>query len=868
MSQDPMFQPPNPADLRRRPPATPACARVRGMLRDYVDGDLGPGKAGIVEDHVSSCRACSVELSRAEHETLRLRQAFAEQGAEERPLRADFASRVVEQLVLTEGMSMTELGTELGPSELVDGRDEMRGDGADGSTFDDGNPDDGNPDDGEGSFLRLGPVGMLVAGAAVLALLVASVQLFGTPDVAPKSDARLVVLSADDTFDAFRRRLMAGDSLGENQILWVGRGGTALIDWHDASERAQPAATLEVIDGELRLSDGSPLLDHGKLLIETNRGVSIPMADGSVVDLGIGEYSITAIPSDMIEDAAHEPLGAVELPGELRIEVETRDGQPAQIVRADAPPAIVAIGRTGVCSGSGSVDVSSGPVADLGGTAPRVPVTPPVQGAQGVLAGYVFGPGGQPSHNTEVLLAYASQSQLVQSMEISQQDGRFLIANGERCESDFAIVMALPASQLGMAFVPPHPVALQYHNEFAYLKEHVVVQHTMALQGIVRDNVGQLRVGAKVLPCIIDEWFGTVMMLPSHATTTNGNAVFAIDELPAKLPRHQHLALMIWQSSLEPTIVPVPERGEATATTQVLPITVQQVRSIQMHELPVSATLTVLEEVPGMPLSAAASVHEVTSDAQGRVLGTQVGRGRLWLLSGSALFPRVQPLVLDQLNGLPRYRPDGPPVDIRRRFRVLHNLDGTNVRVANHYRYENIEVQPVENVVSSQALRVTDGFNRTLEGCEVFAVSQSITRSLPDARFLGLTNAAGVLSLGRVKAHEDVFVLGPAGEVAWIARPGNLGATVSLVLKEPGRVLVDEQLRPDSADPVRRRALVFRRDANEVLSGMRPVAVRFAGDDNDWEVGGIPPGHYWVELDQQVFEVEVPSKGFVRLQPD
>lgn len=841
-----MFQPPNPAGLRLRPPASPACARVRGMLRDHVDGDLSVGHHGLVEAHVASCRTCSVELARAEHETLRLRRAFAEQAAEEPQLRSDFASRVVEQLVLSEGMSLSDADAPV--DEHAD--------------------DDDASEQGERSFWRLGPVGMLATSAAVLLVLVAFVRVFGWQEVTPNSDARLVVLSADDTFDAFRRRLMAGDSLGPGQSLWVGRGGNARIDWHDASERVQPAATLEVIDGELRLNDGSPLLDHGKLLIETNRGVSIPMADGSVVDLGVGEYAIAAIPSDMLDDLANEPQSGVDLPGQLRIEVEVQDGEPAQIVRADAPSAIVAVGRTGVYSGSGSVDISSGPVADQGGGPPRVSFVPPSQGTQGVLSGYVVGPGGLPSYNTEVLLAYASESQLVQSMERSEQNGRFLIDNGEHVDSDFAIVMALPAPQLGMSFVPPHPVALQHHNGFALLNAPIVLQHTMTLQGVVRDNLGQLRIGAKVLPCIIDEWFGTVMVLPSHATSTNGNAVFEIDELPARLARHQHLALMIWQNSLEPTMVPVPQRGDATATTQVLPITVQQVRSIQMHELPVSATLTVYEELPGMPLSSAVSVHEVTTDAQGRVLGMQVGRGRLWLLSGSALFPKVQPLVLDQLNGLPRYRPDGPPEDLRRKFRALQGIEGTNVRVANHYRYENIETLPVENVVASQVLRVTDGFNRAMEGCEVFAVSQSITRSLPDARFLGLTNAAGVLSLGRVKAHEDVFVMGADGECAWVSRPANLGLTVSLVLKAPGRVLVDPELRPDAADPVRRRALIFRRDSNEVLAGMRPVGVRFAGDDNDWEVDGVPPGHYWVELDQQVFEIDVPSGGFVLLRND
>ncbi|MBZ0151564.1 MAG: zf-HC2 domain-containing protein, partial [Planctomycetes bacterium] len=54
---------------------------MRGWLRDAADGDLGPAETRAVEEHVHVCRACSIELSRAEHEVLRLRQAFRELGA-------------------------------------------------------------------------------------------------------------------------------------------------------------------------------------------------------------------------------------------------------------------------------------------------------------------------------------------------------------------------------------------------------------------------------------------------------------------------------------------------------------------------------------------------------------------------------------------------------------------------------------------------------------------------------------------------------------------------------------------------------------------------------------------------------------------
>ncbi|MFN8825545.1 MAG: zf-HC2 domain-containing protein, partial [Planctomycetota bacterium] len=71
LPREPLHQPPNPDDLRRLPPASPACAQVRGMLRDFADGDLSTTEVAHVENHLAGCRTCAVELARAEHEVLR-----------------------------------------------------------------------------------------------------------------------------------------------------------------------------------------------------------------------------------------------------------------------------------------------------------------------------------------------------------------------------------------------------------------------------------------------------------------------------------------------------------------------------------------------------------------------------------------------------------------------------------------------------------------------------------------------------------------------------------------------------------------------------------------------------------------------------
>jgi len=48
-AREPLHQPPDPADLRRAPPASSECAIVRGRLRDFADGDLDDGARVAVE---------------------------------------------------------------------------------------------------------------------------------------------------------------------------------------------------------------------------------------------------------------------------------------------------------------------------------------------------------------------------------------------------------------------------------------------------------------------------------------------------------------------------------------------------------------------------------------------------------------------------------------------------------------------------------------------------------------------------------------------------------------------------------------------------------------------------------------------------
>jgi hypothetical protein len=122
VKRSPFHQPPNPDDLRRVPPTGPVCARFRGMMRDFADGDMAPADRFAVEEHVHACHVCAVELARAEHEVMRLRRGYAEvrraEAATTKGPRPGFAARVVQRLIDEEGSEANETGRESADTAL------------------------------------------------------------------------------------------------------------------------------------------------------------------------------------------------------------------------------------------------------------------------------------------------------------------------------------------------------------------------------------------------------------------------------------------------------------------------------------------------------------------------------------------------------------------------------------------------------------------------------------------------------------------------------------------------------------------------------------------------------------------------------
>jgi hypothetical protein len=849
--RSPLHQPPNPDDLRRQPPAGPECATARGWMRDAADGDLTPACQRLLDEHVHVCRVCAVELARAEHEVQRVRRAYAAP-VDVPTLPRDFAKNVVRRLVLDE--------TSLVPApELAAARAAAAAASVDVAPV-------------RRRLFAVSPVFAVSPGVAVLACLLCLLLIgiglrhYASEELAPERSARLVVVDAASAFGDSGRAVGIGDGLGDRQSLWITGDGSARLEWHDLSAGEQPAATLSVRGGELRLENGAPLIVTGSIEISTHRDVTLPMPDGSEIQLGIGDYVITA---DAFVDDDKDPAGDVREPGRQpkRIAVEVVRGEPAQVVRVAVGATLVAAGTVGVYQG-GSAVVLSGPVGLAANDAhggDRVP--PPADAPVGtVLFGQVVDTQGLPNVGAEVFLAFGSQGNVLNGARVTGADGQFALQSDSPCHTEFVVALALPANirrDLGVSVPDAYP--LRRDGGVLRLAVPMLLQASRPLLGQLSDDQGDIVVGAQIVPCLVDGLFGCVLPLTSQRTVSDASGAFRIDRLPAGLPSHQSLALLVSGEQIAAAALPVPTRGGSAAAEPQAPFVVRRQRFIRVHMLPPSTPVTVLEEVPGLPPGTAAVSRTVTANWQGRIAEIGVGAGRMWLVSGGGHQPMLRELLLDEVVGLPRYRPSLSVQPMPTLFRALQSLPGNAVEVVHSYRHQRFETAPVANAVSAAALRVLDAVGRPVEGAHVFALDPGGVRGRADARFLGFTSPTGVASLGALEAGQHVVVLGPAGTVGYLSDALSHGLTVTLPLAVPGRVVLGPALRPGPVEPYRVvTARLIRTESP--LTGLLPELVRFFCEQDGWQVEGVPPGSYRVEINGVARTIEVPAGGSATVQ--
>lgn len=882
MSARPMYQPPNPQDMRRMPPASPSCARVRAKLRDYADGDLSMVDVASVDEHLHSCRNCAVELARSEHEVLRVRRAFEEIRIEQEAdpkhfLRSDFAARVVEQLVLTEVVdapSDRSARTDDAAGNETAGN-ETAGNGTAGNetvSASDANTRKagGKPSRREGVLSFASPAGMLVAGLAALFVLGIGTRLMDWSVGKPGPFIGVSLATAAECYGE-NGPLSGGDHVGEEESLWLMPGGVATGDWHDASEFAQPAAKIEFQGGEVQVRDGAPLLLSGsKVLIKTYRPVIFPMADGSHLALGIGEYLIAAIPADMAEDVNQGPYDPTIFgsPNDVRIEFEVKSGQQAVIIRSGLGSGGIVAGSTASYYGGGPISITSVNGMAGGGQGQRVlapPLSPP---RDWVLSGRLLDSGGQPNVGAYVGITYIAAEQDYTEYPRTGADGSFRLDTDQPADRKFGIASTFPHPQrtdLGMVWADA--VQLEINGEGARLERPLRIGNSAVVSGLVTDDQGVPQFGVNVIPLIIDELLGSVFVLELKRAVSAQNGRFEITQLPAYLPHHQRLALLLTHVLLEPIVVPVPVRESVLTSLEDTTYVMKKLRTVILRNLPKDKLVTIFEEIPGLPAGSAVVKREVYANTFGWVPSVKVGSGRMWMHSVSPTSRVFEILEPPQSSVTPVLEPALTSFNYELRLRPMENLFGTDLMLASWFRHQRIQVNKVENIVQSQTLRVVDASNQNVSGAQVFAVSKSALAGNPITRFLGFTGANGVHSLGAVKATEDVIVIGPSGGLSLAARPthsGNPGQPVNMQLKASGSAVLAENLRPAATDPDRFLTITFYRAANEVLEGMQPVAVRFV-TDGYWEMRDLPAGQYMADVRGQQYHVTVPSGGFVTI---
>ncbi len=876
----PLPQPPNPDDLRRYPPASAECARMRGLMRDFVDGDLPPATYGAVEEHVHDCRDCGLALARAEHELLQVKRVFAAGDAEAEAAPTGFVGAVLGRLVESGEARLDdfeELDAEDLDAEDLDAGDldagELAGDTADeefvgAADARDPVSRDSGSDSGRiaallGRFVVSMP-GILTAAVLVLATLVV-VQNYraATAIVTPERLPRLVITSAADTHTLFGEtdvRLRSGDGVGNEHLVWVGADGQARADWHDATEQKQPAATLQFGgNSAVRLVDGKPVLVNGKLQVAARRAFGFAVANGSHLSLSEGTYLLSA--TSAAGERWDPKRGA---PIDLEVRLEVLDGGSALIERDGATIGFVGASSVGVYS-DGYATVERLPSASAPG---------PVRGeAGGAIATNQAGPGsftgavyernGHVAGGSNVLASYRSDLQAHAHAATVGPSGLFTFVTGMAgqpalCDSDFAVLQVQPpAGRSDLGLLPPDAYRLDHSGAHARVRGSIILDAAPPFLGrVVMNGIGVR--GARLVPVVVDELFGGVLPWAGGAVATDDTGHFSVRGLPAEMPVHQHIAVVVVHPDLEPAVVPVPDRGSAAAGLFDGVIEVRPLRYVRLESVSAAnQRIEIWQELPGLPGSSAARLFTAQVNAFGSLPAVRVAHhGRLYFRRVDSSQGDLRPLVLSSPIGIPTYRPaNGAPVPFHSVFAMSQVLPGTQLAFSHGYRHQHIAA--TASIQARREIYVTEALSGSVVGgAQVFALQPGGPQDRSRARFLGFTSMTGALKYD-IQAHDlGIHVVTADGAGVTVGLGELLAADGWIRMPVAGRVLVNSSLRP----PVGEQQFVSARfERIDPELGVRPAFHRFtgAGLPDAWAMGELPPALYRVTLRGQQFEVTV-----------
>ncbi len=854
---EPLYQPPNPADLREAPPQSPECARIRGMLRDFVDRDLGPVQHREVENHVHACRPCALALARSEYELFRLRTGILS-GWEAVGPRPGFPRRVVGRLLLETSTDRRIAGRRAG----VVGSEAVAPDSGPTAHGLSNAPANSAASaavpgaaGGAASTRGVGSVGRRalqfldrrsVLAASVIGAMVCAVAiglaLQGATELA--SVVRLSVVGAKRAWlDAGldRHRVQAGDGLGDGAVLVVDPGGLADVQWHDADMTGeQPAAALQVMgEGELRLQDGLPQLVHGSMQVHSQREMSVLLGDGTRVLLGAGDYHISATE----QSSAFDNLAAATAP--LAVRVEVLDGASATLRVEGARDVQIGVGQLGrygsAFSGVAVENVPSGHIGPVRTAPPNS--TPPVPTPD--VSGLVVDSRHGPVWGSLVTMHYLDRNgalAVVPHPLQTDEAGVYELRVDGSVRAGFALMEVQPPANRSLAATVRdcYPLSM---TASGYTTPDIQLAAAASLLGEVTDLAHRPIQGAVVVPCLYDEVLGLVSPWGEQIVADLSGA-FRLEGLPTSLPVHQCLGLLVFHSDFEVAFQPIPQPGSIAASIAPVRVELTALHTVSIQGLPAETPCDIYEELASMPVQGLGLRHHaVQSSADGRIDSLQVGAGALWLRSGTGTWPSLRrielpagtsdgPLVVDAVSVPHRsvFRGSVAGNNLPMPMRVLASGVNQGLLLLPQQRHDRFE--PRTSAATFAVVDGPDGSNSHLPEVQVFAL-KSLPSGGTQARFVGLQSSAEVTRA--FDADETEVVAIGLGSSVW-------SDTASLGRRLPLLAAGSLEYLPANL-PQNGNLLVTIRPVTAGASGARPPMYRFVSQ-SDWVARGLPPGTY------------------------
>lgn len=799
-------QPPDPHDLERHPARSPVCQRVRGLVRDYADGELDEALLRVVDLHVHSCRACSLALARAEHEVLRLRRAATEVAT---AAPAGFAARTVQRLVRELSRTPSEV-TMVSRSPVP-----------------------------RGLPTRYLVGGLLIAAAALLL----SVLLVVTAGGELEGRSRLAVLQSVHAFwntGNDTGPLKVGGFVPDGATVTVAEGGGAVLAWRPDATGRTGSAKIDLHQGaRLGMVDGVPNLAAGVAQLEVSRPTEFRVADGSRVEFETGRFHLEAAAFRSFDDVLDGRSGS------LRVRIEVLSGEGARIHRgAEGAAALVSEGQVAAWEGWTPITIEAAPdpAAMIGpsSTAARSP-TPATPLPPGLVGSVFERPTGSPSHGARVMVLFGSGGNSASWSGDTDALGVFRLPSDLAVDGGFVVAQLFPPpGRVDLGVPAPQVVPVVRPPQGARLAQALALEPGAQVRGSVTDPDQRPVVGARVVPCLIDELFGCLLPWLEGAAWTDQRGGFALQGLSRSLPPYVRVGLLVLHPAYASYCQPVPTPGSLAAVEFRWQFTMEPVLSATVAGLPPGQTVEVLEELPGLAPGTGARVHRVQTNAAGQAAGTlRIGRGTLWARVGPVGRPMLRRLHQVELPQGKIWQPAALPAEEWSGvFRPLVPVPGSDFLLNRSFRGERFAVG--RGGPTSVGL-ISDLSGRPVPGAELFGFAPGAQRNGEQARLLGVEDGGGSLAVQLGGLEELLLGLSADGSIGLAAAAGAANHLVTLL--EPGVLVLGEACRPQPQDPQQTVALRLLRRGSSLVE-TAPELVRFVCGAEGWQARGVPPGEY------------------------